>query len=47
VRILAVVSGQYGRRHVDNLYAHGPSDWEIGVWQPPAVLPPVIDYPED
>ena len=47
MRILAVVSGQYGRRHVGNLRAHGPSAWEIGVWHPPAVLPPVIDYPED
>jgi hypothetical protein len=47
MRILAIVSGQYGRRHVDNLRAHGPDDWEIHVWQAPAVLPPVIDDPED
>ncbi|NLE43287.1 MAG: hypothetical protein GX620_01095, partial [Chloroflexi bacterium] len=25
----------------------GPSDWEVYVWDAPAVLPPVIDYPED
>ncbi len=47
MRILAVISGQYGQRHVDNLRANGPSDWEIEVWQAPAFLPPVIDDPED
>jgi len=47
MRILAVVSGEYGRRHVDNIRAHGPPDWQIEVWQAPAILPPVIDYPED
>jgi len=47
MRILAIVSGQYGQRHVDNLRDHGPDDWEIHVWQAPPVLPPVIDYPED
>jgi len=47
MRILAIISGDYGRRHVENLRASGPSDWQIEVWQTPAVLPPVIDYPED
>ena len=47
MRILAIVSGQYGQRHVDNLRSHGPDDWEIHVWQAPPVLPPVIDDPED
>jgi hypothetical protein len=47
MRILAVISGEYGQRHVDNLRAHGPSDWEIEVWQAPGVLPPIIDYPEE
>ena len=47
MRILAVISGEYGQRHVDNLRAHGPSDWQIEVWRAPAVLPPVIDDPED
>lgn len=46
MRILAIISGDYGRRHVENLRATGPSDWQIEVWQAPAVLPPVIDYPE-
>ncbi|UCC76703.1 MAG: hypothetical protein JSW37_14560, partial [Anaerolineales bacterium] len=47
MRILAIISGEYGQRHVDNLRAHGPSDWEIEVWQAPGVLPPIIDYPEE
>jgi hypothetical protein len=47
MRILAIISGEYGRRHVENLQAHGPSSWLIEVWQAPLVLPPVIDYPED
>jgi hypothetical protein len=47
MRILAIISGEYGQRHVDNIRAHGPSDWQIEVWQAPAVLPPIVDYPED
>jgi hypothetical protein len=47
MRILAVISGEYGWRHVDNIQAHGPGDWQVEAWRAPAVLPPVIDYPED
>lgn len=47
MRILAVITGEYGQRHVDNIRAHGPSDWQIEVWRAPAVLPPIVDYPED
>jgi thymidylate synthase len=47
VRILAIVSGEYGNRHVANIRAHGPAAWNVVVWHAPAVLPPVIDYPED
>ena len=47
MRILAIISGEYGRRHVANIRAHAPSDWSIEVWQAPTVLPPVMDYPED
>lgn len=47
MQILAIISGDYGRRHVDNIRARGPKDWGIEVWHAPAVLPPVIDYPED
>jgi len=53
MRILAIITGEYGQRHVDNIQAtaavaaHSPSGWQVEVWQAPAVLPPVIDYPED
>lgn len=47
MRILAIVSGDYGKRHVENIRTHGPSEWQIETWRAPAVLPPVIDYPED
>jgi hypothetical protein len=47
MRILAVISGDYGRRHVENIRDHGPADWEVEVWEAPAVLPPIVDYPED
>ena len=47
MRILAIITGEYGRRHMDNIRAHAPEEWEIGVWRAPAFYPPVIDYPED
>lgn len=47
MKILAVISGEYGARHVRNLVQFGPSDWEIKSWQAPAAFPLVIDYPED
>ena len=47
MRILVLITGDYGRRHVDNMRAHGPSGWHIDTWTTPQVLPPVLDYPED
>ncbi len=47
MRILAIISGQYGQRHVENIREHGPKEWTIDTWQAPAVLPPIVDYPED
>jgi hypothetical protein len=47
MRILAIISGEYGIRHAENLRAHGPVGWAIETWQAPTLLPPVIDYPED
>ncbi len=47
MRILAIVSGEYGNRHVANIRQHGPPPWTVETWQAPGVLPPVIDYPED
>ncbi len=51
MRILAIINGEYGQRHVDNIREHLPDEvetpWEIEVWQAPSVLPPIVDYPED
>ncbi len=47
MRILAIISGDYGQRHVDNIRAHAPEHWSIEVWQAPTALPLIVDYPED
>ncbi len=47
LKILAIVSGEYGRRHAANVKEHAPPGWSVEVWQAPAVLPLMIDYPED
>jgi hypothetical protein len=47
MNILAIVSGEYGWRHVANIKAHGPSTWSMETWQAPGLFPLVIDYPED
>ena len=47
MRILVLVTGEYGRRHVDNLRRYAPTDWTIEVWYTPQTLPLVLDYPED
>lgn len=47
MHLLAIISGEYGKRHVANLRANGPADWMIETWTAPSILPPVIDYPED
>lgn len=47
MKILAVVSGEYGKRHVQNIREFGPKTWEIETWQTPPVFPPFIDDPED
>lgn len=47
MRILAIITGEYGQRHVDNIHAHGPDDWLVEVWRAPTALPLIVDYPED
>jgi hypothetical protein len=47
MRILAIVSGEYGIRHTENIQENGPDQWEVQQWRAPSILPPVIDYPED
>lgn len=47
MKILAVISGEYGKRHVRNIQDYGPKSWKIETWQTPPVFPPFIDDPED
>lgn len=47
MRILAVITGEYGARHIANVQQIGPPEWAIEVWQAPTQYPLVIDYPED
>jgi hypothetical protein len=47
MKILAIVSGEYGNRHVENIKKHGPETWEIYTWQAPLAFPPFIDDPDD
>lgn len=47
MRILAIISGEYGARHVENICKHGPAEWVVEVWRAPSTLPLVIDYPEE
>jgi hypothetical protein len=47
MKILAIVSGEYGKRHVRNITEHGPENWAIDSWQAPPVFPPFIDDPDD
>ncbi len=45
--ILVVHTGEYGRRHFENVRANSPTSWMIDEWRAPSLLPPVIDYPEE
>ena len=47
LRILAVVTGEYGDRHVTSIRRHGPEDWSVSEWRAPSLLPPMIDDPEE
>ena len=47
MNILAIVSGEFGLRNVQNIQANAPDGWNIEVWQAPPALPPMIDDPED
>lgn len=47
MRLLVLITGEYGRRHLENLHTNAPEAWQITSWQTPAVLPPILDYPED
>jgi hypothetical protein len=47
VKILAVVSGEFGRRKAYNVREHGPKHWTVHEWTAPAHFPIIIDEPLD
>jgi hypothetical protein len=47
MRILVVISGEYGQRHVDNLRRHAPGEWSVEMWKAPRILPPIVDDPDE
>jgi len=47
MKLLAIVSGEFGHRNVRNIQANAPDGWTIEVWKAPPALPQMIDYPED
>jgi len=47
LRILAIVTGEYGKRHVENIVRHGPATWSVSDWRAPSALPTVIDEPDE
>jgi len=47
MRILAVVSGEFGRRFAHNVSEYGPKTWTVNEWTAPSHFPIVIDEPRD
>lgn len=47
MRLLAVITGDYGLRHVSNIRQKMPPSWSIEVWHAPVSYPLVIDDPQD
>ena len=47
MKILAVVSGEFGRRKAQTLRTYGPKDWTVHEWTAPSHFPIVIDEPSD
>jgi len=47
MRILGVITGQYGERHVSNVRERAPEGWTIEQWRAPTQFPIVIDYPDE
>ena len=47
MRILGVITGRYGERHVSNVREHAPEGWTIEEWRAPTQFPIVVDYPDE
>ncbi|MBS4031189.1 MAG: hypothetical protein KGZ63_07210 [Clostridiales bacterium] len=46
MQILVLVQGIYGHRIADNIRDKGPADWEVRIFEVPAISEQVIDEPE-
>jgi hypothetical protein len=47
MRILGVITGEYGERHISNVRQHAPEGWIVQQWRAPTQFPIVIDYPDE
>ena len=47
MRILGVITGEYGERHLSNVRRHAPEGWTVEQWRAPSRFPIVIDYPDE
>jgi hypothetical protein len=47
MRLLAIITGDYGLRHVANIRQYMPPTWSLEVWRAPTSYPIVIDDPKD
>ncbi len=47
MRLLIVWHGEWGQRIADHLGRSAPQEWTLTTWRGPAVLPPVIDDPDE
>lgn len=47
MRILGVITGEYGERHLSNVRRHAPAEWTVEEWRAPSRYPIVIDYPDE
>ena len=47
MRILGVITGEYGERHLSNVRQHAPKEWTIEQWRAPSQYPIVMDYPDE
>lgn len=45
--LLAIYTGEYGQRHIENIRAHAPQHWRLETWLAPTRFPLVIDDPAD
>ena len=43
MQILAIISGEYGKRHAANIRDNGPKEWHVHEGWAPSVLPPIVD----